>query len=167
MTTGTIRTQGSELFFVTTIPESDPIVVKLSCPTGMTGVGGGAKDQLEDTCLDTVGDKTFKAGLGSPSPINVPFNFIPTTVSHQVLFELKRTGRVIPWMGALSDGVAIPTLNTDGTMDAPALRTAFDFLAYVSEVNIDIATNEIVRGTLALQRSGLETWHFNAPAPTE
>jgi hypothetical protein len=167
MTTGTIRTQGSELFFVTTIPESDPIVVKLSCPTGVSGVGGGAKDQLEDTCLDTVGDKTFKAGLGSPSPISVPFNFIPSSVSHQVLFELKRLGTVIPWLIALSDGAAIPTLNSDATMDPPALRTSADFLGYVSEVNIDIATNEIVRGTLTIQRSGLETWHFNAPAPTE
>lgn len=167
MTTGTVRTQLTELFFVTTIPESDPIVVKLSCPTGVTGVGGGAKDQLEDTCLDTVGDKTFKAGLGSPSPISVPFNFIPSSVSHQVLFALKASGVVIPWMVSLSDGTAIPTLNSDAGMDAPALRTSASFLAYVSEVNIDIATNEIVRGTLSLQRSGLETWYFNAPAPTE
>lgn len=167
MTQGTVRTQGSELFYVSTIPASDPLVIKLSCPTGLTGIGGGAKDQLEDTCLDTVGDKTFKAGLGSPSPISVPFNFIPSSVSHQTLFDLKASGVVIPWMAGLSDGSAIPTLNSDGAMDPPALRTSVEFRGYVSEVNIDIATNEIVRGTLTIQRSGLETWHFNAPAPTE
>lgn len=54
MTVGTVRTQGTELFFVdNSVTTSDPDLIKLACPTGIQGLGG-AKDQIETTCLDTV-----------------------------------------------------------------------------------------------------------------
>jgi hypothetical protein len=167
MTIGTLKTQGTELFFVDSLSSSVAAVVKLACPTGITGLGGAA-DQLEDTCLDNTTDKTYKRGLGNPGQVSVPFNFIPSNVSHQILFDLQQSGDTIPWMIGMSDGTADPTLDTDDTLIPPAapLRTSIGFDAYVSDINIDIATNEIVRGTLTLQRSGAVRPYWNGPIPT-
>jgi hypothetical protein len=159
MTTGTVRTQGTELFFVN-MTSSTGELVKLACPTGITGLGG-PKDQIEDTCLDNITDKTFVGGLGNPGPVNVPFNLIPRDFSHQTLFSLKEDGSVLKWMACLSESTTDPTVDTDDTIIPPNDRTSFAFDAYISDVNIDIATNEIVRGTLTLQRSGVvtPTWY--------
>ena len=67
MTTGTLKTQGTELFTVDALSSSVAAVLKFACPTGITGLGGAA-DQLEDTCLDNTTDKTYKPGLGHPRP---------------------------------------------------------------------------------------------------
>lgn len=156
MTTGVVRTQGTELFFVNPLG-SPTAIVKLACPTGITGLGG-AGDQIEDTCLDTKGDKTFQRGLGTPGQVSVPFNLISVDASHQDLFALKDSGEVLSWLAALSEGSADPTvIDSDGKIVPPTGRTSFGFEAYIADVNIDIATNEIVRGTLTLQRSGSVT----------
>jgi hypothetical protein len=160
MTIGTVRTQGTELFFVNPLG-SDPVISKLACPTGITGLGGPA-DQIESTCLDTVGEKTFASGLKSPGQVSVPFNLIPRDTSHQDLFRLKETGDVLSWLAALSESTTDPTeIDSDDQIVPPTDRTSFGFQAYISDVNIDIATNEIVRGTLTLQRSGpvTPTWY--------
>ena len=59
------------------------------------------------------------------------------------------------WLIGLSDGVAVPSLDSNDDLVAPAspLRTSIGFRGYVADLNIDIATNEIVRGT-TIQRSG-------------
>ncbi len=161
---GTVRTQGTELFTVDAISASVASVLKFACPTGITGLGGAA-DQIEDTCLDDVSDKTYKRGLGNPGQVSVPFNFIPENASHQILFEMQESGEVLPWLIGLSDGTAVPTLDTDDTLIPPVSpnRTSLAFYGYVSDINIDIATNEIVRGTLTIQRSGPVTPYWNGP----
>lgn len=167
MTTGTIRTQGSELWFADPISESDPVLRKLSCPTGISGLGGAA-DQIEDTCLDNTDDKTYKRGLGNPGAVSVPFNFIPSAMSHQVLFDLKVDGRVLHWLIGLSDGTAAPTLDpVTGEFVVPASpqRTTIGFDGYIADVTIDIATNEIVKGSLSIQRSGAVVPYWNGPTP--
>ena len=151
MTTGTVRTQGTELYFIDNSTTDAPVAVKLSCPTGISGLGG-ARDQIEDTCLDTTGDKTYQAGLGNPGQVTVPFNLIPREASHQMLFELKANGDVLKWIACLSEGTTAPTIDSDNFFVPPAGRSSIEFDAYVADVNIDIATNEIVRGTLTLQR---------------
>lgn len=163
MTTGTVRTQGTELFVIDTISATDPVLVKMACPTGITGLGGAA-DQLEDTCLDTVGDKTFKAGLGNPGQVSVPFNLIPRETSHQNLFAMKADGTVFKWVVCLSESTNDPTLDTAFAFDLPTDRSTIEFYAYVADVNIDVATNEIVRGTLTLQRSGNVTFTGYTPS---
>lgn len=162
MTVGLISTQNSELFFIETRTTTDPTIRKMQCPTGVTGVGGGTKDQLETTCLDTRGDKEYAAGLGGTSPISVPFNFIPGTWSHRLIQDLKTSGEIIPWLLAFSEAETDPTVDSDGQFEPPALRTSATFLGYVAEANIDVATNEMVRGTLTIQRSGNVDWHWNA-----
>lgn len=161
MTIGTLKTQGTELFLIDPITSSTPEILKFACPTGITGLGGAA-DQLEDTCLDALVDRTFKRGLGNPGTVTVPFNFIPTNGSHQILFDLQADGRNLDWLIGFSDAASAPTLNTDDEFVAPASRTSAEFSGYVSDVTIDIATNEIVRGTLLIQRSGAVSFNFLA-----
>lgn len=163
MTIGTVRTQGTELFFIDTVTSSDADLVKLACPTGITGLGG-ARDQIEDTCLDTTGDKTFLAGLGNPGQVSVPFNLIPRDDSHHRLLQLKESGDVLDWLACLSESSTDPTLDGSGAFVRPSDRTSFGFDAFISDVNVDIATNEIVRGTLTLQRSGSVTPFWYVPA---
>lgn len=148
-----IKTQGTELYFV-----NDDAVVKLKCPTGISGLGG-AKDQIEDTCLDATEDKSFVAGLGNPGQVSVPFNLDPQHASHQVLFDMKESGDNTEFIICLSDGNAAPTIAT-GTLTAPTGRTSAKFTAYVADVDIDISTNTIVTGTLTLQRSGAVEWKW-------
>lgn len=164
MTDGVIKTQGTELFTVDTLSSSVASVLKFECPTGITGLGGAA-DQIESTCLSTVGDKEYEGGLGNPGQVSVPFNFIPRSGSHQILFELKKSRQVIPWLIGLSDGVAVPALDSNDELVAPAspLRTSLGLRGYVADLNIDIATNEIVRGTLTIQRSGEVVPYWNGP----
>jgi hypothetical protein len=68
-------------------------------------------------------------------------------------------------MVCLSEGTADPTLDSSDSLVAPDGRTSAKFNAYIADLNFDIATNEIVRGTMTLQRSGTVTWAYNAPAP--
>ena len=167
MTTGTVKTQGSELWVVNPISGSEPDLLRFACPTGISGLGG-PKSQIEDTCLDATVDKTYQAGLGDPGQVTVPFNFIPSNNSHQILFDLKELGTVLPWLIGLSDGTAAPTVDTDGEFVVPTSpnRTTIGFDAFISDVNIDIAGNDIVKGTLLLQRSGPVVPHWNGPTPT-
>lgn len=152
----TVKTQGTKLYFANPTA-SNPQLIELACPTGITGLGGAA-DQIETTCLSATVDRTYTRGLGNPGQVSVPFNLIPTNASHQLLFDLKEDGTVINWLACLSDGTNAPTtFDSNDRIVPPSGRTSFGFDAYIADVNIDIATNEIVRGTLTLQRSGAVT----------
>lgn len=148
-----VKTQGTHVFVVDTLTSSDPYVLKMACPTAVTGLGG-ASSQVNDTCLDDLVDESFSPGLGSPGQVNVPFVLKPSEASHQVLFDMWDSKERYQWMIALSDGEDPPTLDSDDQMVPPADRSSLRFMAYVADLNIDIATNEVVRGTLVLQRSG-------------
>ena len=152
-----VKTQGSELFFADSTA-TIPAMVKMACPTGISGLGGAA-DQIDTTCLDNSEDRTYERGLGNPGQVSVPFVLKPSEASHQRLFELKASGVSMNWMICLSDGTADPVYAA-GSLTAPAGRTSVAFTAYISDVALDIATNEVVRGTLTLQRSGavVPTW---------
>lgn len=164
MTTGTVRTQGTELYVIdASVTSSEEDIYKIACPTGITGLGG-PRDQIEDTCLDTTDEKTFQAGLGNPGQVSVPFNLIPRNSSHQFLFAWKQSGEVMKWLACLSESTTQPTCDTDGEFVKPTNRTTIEFQGFVSDVNIDIATNEIVKGTLTIQRSGAVKFIGYVPA---
>lgn len=163
MTQGLVKTQGTHIFFVDNTSDSTGTVTKLACPTGATD-GGSQKDQIESTCLDALEDKEYVAGLGNPGTWSIPFNLIPRDGSHHALYELKRTGAVVAWMVGLSEADSPPTLADNGDMEPSVDRTWFEFRAYVADVVIDMATNDLVRGTLTLQRSGPVTPHWYVPA---
>jgi hypothetical protein len=159
MTTGVVKTQGTRLYFAAAASD----ILKVACPTGANGLGGAA-NQIDTTCLDS--EEMEKArGLLDPGQITVPINFIPSSASHQALQDLRASGETVSWMVVLSDQSAEP-VNTDSNdrIVSPGPTTA-EFLAYVADFSIDIATNEIVRATLTLQRSGPINWDF--PSATQ
>lgn len=162
MENGVIKGQGTHLFFAH--PSGATVeLIKLVCPTGLTGMTAGAKERIETTDLDELEDKQYVSGLGDPSPISVPFNFVPTASSHQALIsELKDSGANLNWLVCLSDGTAPPTLGADDEITPPTGRTSAAFVAYVSDVDLNVSTSEIVRGTLTLQRSGKVKWNWKA-----
>lgn len=158
-----VKTQGTNVFFVDTLTSSEAIVRKMVCPTAVTGLGGAA-DQIDDTCLEETTDRTFFPGLGNPGQVTIPFVFKPSEMSHQLLFDLDEAKILVDWMVALSDGVGVPALDSDLELQDPGDRTAVRFQGYIADVNIDIATNEVVRGTLIVQRSGARQWFWKAAA---
>ncbi|MGY6272437.1 phage tail tube protein [Achromobacter denitrificans] len=165
MTAGVIKTQGTHLFVLNTLATPDPVILKMACPTGITGLGAGTKSQIDVTCLDATEDQEFIPGLGAPGQVSVPFNFIPTAESHQgILTDLKESGAVLDWIMGFSDGTAPPTLDAGDVLVWPVARTAARFQAYIAEVTIDAATNDRVTGTLTLQRSGKVAWNFKPAA---
>lgn len=162
MSEGTVKTQGTHLYFVN---PTGPALVKLTCPTGISGLGSGDVDQIEDTCLDETQEHTYQDGLANPETLTVPFNLIPRDASHQLLFAFKdATPRpLLDWMALLSESDDPPTL-VGGEITPPATRSAFAFSAQIVGVVIDIATNELVRGTLTLRRRGAITPTWYEPA---
>lgn len=150
-----ISTQGSNLFFI-----DSAAVVTMQCPTGITGLGG-SRDQIEVTCLNAIDDKSYVSGLGNPGQVSVPFVFDPQAASHQALLDLHDTGEITSWAIGFSDGTAVPTI-VSGAMSFASTRTYAEFDAFVADVSIDVATNEVVRGTMTLQRSGSVAWSFKA-----
>lgn len=150
-----IKSQGTSLYFVDQT-SSSPSVITMSCPTGISGMGG-ARDQIDDTCLGETIDKTFVAGLGNPGQVSVPFILDPADTSHQDLFDLKDSGVTLEWLVGLSDGTTTPTLDSNDAFVAPSSRSSIIFNGYVSDVNIDVSGNDVVRGTLTIQRSGAVT----------
>ena len=155
-----VKTQGTKLWYINTATSSTNDFVTLACPTGISGLGGAA-DQIDVTCLEATEDRSYVRGLGNPGQVSVPFILKPSEASHQELFDLKSSGAELAWMIGLSDGTGSPTVVNDAFV-APAGRSCFAFQAYVSDVAIDIATNEVVRGTLTLQRSGAVTPSWKA-----
>lgn len=152
-----IKTQGTHLFFQS--DEASNGFYKVTCPTGISGLGG-AREQIDDTCLDATDERSYVSGLAAPGQVSVPFNLDPAAVDHHVLFDLKESGDKIQWLIGFSDGEGAPTIDSNGDFEAPADRTSAEFTAYVADVEIDIATADIVKGTLSLQRSGLVKWDW-------
>lgn len=156
MTTGTVKTQGTRLHFA--YQESE--ILKVLCPTGISGLGGAA-DAITSTCLDSEENESER-GLLNPGPLTVPVNFIPNSASHQALIALRESGAKISWMIVLSDQEDPPVaVDSNQRLVSPG-PTTIEFLAYVADLAIDIATNEIVRATLTVQRSGKAIWNFPA-----
>jgi len=158
MSNGSVKSQGTALY-LRMVDSGGATLVLMECPTGISGLGGPA-DQIDDTCLSETVDRSFVRGLGNPGQVSVPFILKPMAVSHQELFALKDEGETLEWIACLSDGTAAPTLNSADSIQPPVDRTSFMFYAYIADVNIDIASNDVVKGTLTLQRSGrvIPTW---------
>lgn len=158
MTQGTVLTKGTRLYFA--VPGSSSEIHKVACPTGITGLGGAA-DQIDSTCLDSE-EREYRPGMPNPGPVSVPINFIPGSASHQALVGLKESGETTSFMVVLSDQEDAPDqLDSNGRLVSPG-PTSFEFLGYVADFNIDVATNEIVRATVTIQRSGAVQYDWPA-----
>lgn len=144
-----IKSQGTELYWAA----APATVRRVVCATSISGLGG-ARDQVDVTCLDNTGDREFVGGLGNPGQVTVGFNVHKGELAHQELLELKASGQTVSW-GIYSSGSAtVPTADSSATMQPVADRVSAIFNAYVADINIDIQGNDIWKGTITLQRSG-------------
>lgn len=155
MTTGTVLTKGTRIFFA--VPGSSSEILQVACPTAANGLGGAA-DQVEVTCLSSE-EREYKQGLPNPGQVTIPINFIPRSAAHQALIALKESGENTSWMIALSDyvGAGPTTLDSNGKLVSPGPTTA-EFDGYLADFTFDVGLNEIVRGSLIVQRSGPVAW---------
>lgn len=150
-----VKTQGTQLYFI-----NGGTLKTMTCPTGITGLGG-TRDQIEVTCLNATDDKSYVSGLGNPGQVSVPFVFDATAADQKLLYTMHDDGTVTNWMVGFSDGTTVPTV-VSGQLTMANTRSAVSFDAFVADVQIDVATNEVVRGTLTLQRSGSTSWSWKA-----
>lgn len=157
-----VKTAGTHLYLLDPDAQT-PTVIKFKCPTGITGITTGARSRIDTTCLDATDDMTYMSGLGDPGTLSVPFILDTEDQSHQMAFELKKDSRNLKWIVALSDGVAAPVAAAE-SMTPPTDRSSLSFTAYIADLDLDIATNEVVRGTMTLQRSGGYTANWKVPA---
>ncbi|MBS0430502.1 MAG: hypothetical protein JSR41_24715 [Proteobacteria bacterium] len=143
-----IKTQGTDLYWA-----SGPTAVKrVVCATGITGLGG-ARDQVDTSCLDNTQDRTFIGGLGNPGQVTVSFNVHKGEVAHEDLLALKASGATVSWGIYSSGGVTAPTA-VDSEMQPVVDRVSAIFQGYVADINIDIQGNDIWKGSVTIQRSG-------------
>ena len=158
MTTGVIESKGTRLYFAFT--PSD--IHQVACPTAINGLGGPA-DQIDTTCLSSI-EREYRQGLPNPGQVTVPINFIPRSAAHQALIDLKESGNTVSWMNLLSDytGAGPTQVDSNDRLVSPG-ETSAEFLAYVADFTFDVGLNEIVRGTLTLQRSGAVVWDLPTP----
>lgn len=162
MTEGVIETKGTKLFFADPLSasSSDPdgvVILSVACPTAISGLGG-SKPQINKSCLGSE-EEEFFPGRPNPSQINVPFNCIFRSAAHQALISLDASSEIISWLVLFSDGALTPPTSVDSDDRlVSAGPTSVEFLGYVADLNFDVQQNDIVRGTLVIQRTGAKVW---------
>jgi hypothetical protein len=158
-----MKTQGSDLFvLVPAEGTGDATIVRINCVTEITGVGGGAADQVETTCLSELSDRTYVRGLRSPSSVSSTTNYDPHDPDALVLKDLADSGVSTTFFVGFSDGSLpgvdpaarpAPTL-VAGVPTFPNTRSFVEFSGYVSEFGMDFAANSVVKAPIQIQRSG-------------
>lgn len=157
-----VLTQGTEMW-VRLQNSNGYELLKVNCPTGITG-GGGAKPQIDDTCLDDV-EMKFKPGMASPAALSVPINFDPSDASHIALWDgfNEIPPETLTWVIGWGDGTADPTVNAGtGVITYPSTRTFHDFEGYIADLPVDFALNTVVKTQMSIQRTGPRHLHPKA-----
>lgn len=147
-----LKTQGTELY-IKDITGTEPVVLKFACPTGVTGLNSGGTDEIDITCLDAQ-TRSFALGLSDAGELSVPFIFDPAQNSHRKAFSIAALKAETQVCIALSDGTTAPTINSSDLFVAPTSRTSFIVAGLVKNIPIDIAGNEVVRGTMTIRVNG-------------
>ena len=154
------KTQGTSLFAL--IPGSSPIIARITCVTSITGLGAGARDQIDVTCLEDLTDRQFEAGLASPSAVSFSVNYDPADIGYEQLYQLKESGEKTQFFIGLSDGPlsAAPTLGVGDAITFPNTRSFLEFTGFVSEFPFDFAQNSVITSAITVQRSGEVVRHL-------
>jgi hypothetical protein len=146
-----IKTQGTQVYF---IDPDDYSVVEV---TGVTSFnpGGAPFDEIETTSL-TDTDKTYLAGLRSPTEATIELNFDPTNTSHIKLFALFTAGTPVDWVAGWSDDATDPTADSDG-WTLPGTRTWYTLYGFVKDCPFDFGVNSAVKSTVTIRKSGVSS----------
>ena len=152
-----MKTQGTHFYFIDPEATGGAEVVKVNCAISLDGFGG-ARDQLENTCLEETTAKTYEPGLITPSQATLELNFEPGDETHNRIFELYRDGIRLEMAVGCSDGTADPTVGSDDLFDFPTSRSYIALSdSYFSDFQLSFATNSLVKATATIQQSGLAT----------
>ena len=145
---GVIRSQGTDLYWAS----GATTALRVVCATGISGLGG-ARDQIDTSCLDNTGDATSIPGLGRPGQVTVPFNVHVNEAAHEALLALKESGEEVSWGIYSSHAATVPTV-VASEMQTVTDRASAIFQGYVSDISLDVAGNDIWKGSVTIQRSG-------------
>lgn len=154
-----VQTKGSEMW-VRLQDSNGYHLLKIDCPTGITGLGG-AKPQVDVTCLDDT-EMRFIAGMANPGTLTVNINFDPSDDSHLALWDsFNAEGQeTLTFVIGFGDGTSDPTVDSGtGVITYPSTRTFINFDGYIADLPIDIAINTVVKSAMQIQRSGGRTLH--------
>jgi hypothetical protein len=152
MTVTATLTQGYELYYASAAAVATKITQIQSAPSPV----GGARPQLPITTLDSV-EEEFVGALPSPSKSSFEIVFNEGDATHVALLGLKDSGAVKPWALGSSDGTVSPTVSASVFVTTAVARTFHYFSAYVEDMVLSIPANNVVKGTITLQRSGRTT----------
>lgn len=156
-----ILTQGTQVYSLVPPPTGTGpnSVMEVECATAFNP-GGSPKEQIEDTCLSSK-ERTYKPGLRTPGQASLTINADPNNASHIRLHQMSEADgdTTVKWAVGWSDGIAAPTLNTEGDdFELPDSRTWFVFEGYVADFPFDFAANAVVSTAVSIQRSGGSAW---------
>lgn len=156
-------TQGTQLYALVPADGAPGTfeVLNIECVTEFNP-GGSPADQIDDTCLEQLGGRTYKRGLRTPGQATVTINADPRNESHLRLHGLSESDDDSPiqWAIGWSDGVNIPPTVAAGSAELvlPPTRTWFVFQGYVSDFPFDFTGNTVVKTQATIQRSGGSSW---------
>lgn len=123
---------------------------------------GGAKSQLDTTCLDDI-EMRKSPGMKDPGALTVGLDFDPAKVSHRDLIEMDEDDTLTTWIIAVGDGTGLPTVDSTGLVTFPATRTFIEFEGYIADVPLEFAINTNIQSSVSIQRSGPKTFHWKTP----
>jgi hypothetical protein len=133
-------------------------LLKINCPTGITGLGG-AKSQIDDTCLDDL-EMKYKPGMAQPGALTVNINFDPADASHIALWDAFDSDDILLFIIGAGDGTADPTVNTgSGIVTYPSTRSFISFDGHLADFPVDFALNTVVKTAMSIQRDGPRALH--------
>ena len=144
-----IKSQGTDMYF----SPGPGQVTRVVCATSISGLGG-PRDQIDTSCLDNLTDRTFVGGLGNPGQVTVAFNMHKGEAAHEAVLALKESGEEVSWGIYSSGATTVPTADSSAVMQPVVDRVSAIFRGYVSDINLDVAGNDIWKGTITIQRSG-------------
>jgi hypothetical protein len=156
-----LKTQGTSLFIL--IPGTTDTIARVTCVKEVTGVGAGAKDQIDVTCLEDTEDRQYVAGLATPSAVTMSVNYDPSDGEYESLLDLKESGDNTRFFLGLSDGAKTiaPTI-VSGVVTFPSTRSFLEFQGFIAEFPFDFAQNTVITSAISVQRSGSVIRHLKA-----
>lgn len=152
-----VKTQGSQLYFVYTNDSGIDEVEVVACATAISGLSN-PREQIETTCLES-DTREYVGGLSTPGQISVTVNFDPNDESHFRLYELWRANsdNFLMAIGFGEPRDVAPTLDTAGEFEYPTNRAFIEFSGYVADIPLEGALNSVWTSAITIQISGSYT----------
>lgn len=153
-----VLAQGTHIFMVAP-SDTGATVLKIEAATSFNP-GGAPASQIDETTLEDLVYRQYRAGLRDPGQATIGLNADPGKASHLALHEFSEMSPppVIKFAIGWSDGTEIPTLGVDDEWTLPSTRTWFTFDGYISDFPFDFSQNTVVTTEASIQRTGGAKW---------